>query len=95
MKRVRIEFTRPPEGLTQVIQDAAGVVETAADRVAAKATSISPSHARYRVYMRQIKFAQDNLYGVSRPAAVVETTDRDTYAEDAREKTLIKAVGEK
>lgn len=95
MKRVRVEFIQPPKGLTEALQDTKGVLEQAAAKIAAKAEAISPVGTKYDTYIRQIKFGQDAAYGITRPAAVVETDDLYAYRAEAMNKTLLQAVGEK
>ncbi len=93
--KMRIEFTKPPGGLTEVINSGSvqSVVKSAAETIAAKASAMVSRGGGFHVEMGTKAFAQDSAHGASRPFATVISNDEETAAAEAEDKILSKAVG--
>ena len=76
MTEITIKFD--PKGFAECLQGARGIVDSAAQDIAARATD-------------EPRF-QDSAYGVTRPIARVVANDDATSAEEAENKILSKAV---
>lgn len=90
MNEIRITFN--PQGFAECLEGMAEEVQTAAESIAARASSYVTKGGGFHVEMSNESRYQDAAYGVTRPVAYVVPDDEESEREEAEDKILSKAV---
>lgn len=90
MSEMRITFN--PAGFAESLSQFDDVVQTEADKIAMRASSMLSKGGGFHVELTHEPKFQDSSYGVTRPVAYVISDDDETAAEEAENKILSKAV---
>lgn len=90
-KQIDIVFN--PAGFAECLEGLSGDVQAAAEKIAAKATSMITKGTGFHVEMSNEPRFQDASYGVARPIGRVVANDEESSKEEAENKILSKAVG--
>ena len=90
MSKLTIKWN--PQGFAECLQGTAGELQTAAESIAARASSYTTKGSGFHVEMGTEAKYQDSAYGVSRPVAYVVPDDEESAKEEAEDKILSKAV---
>lgn len=88
--QITIQFK--PEGFAECLLGAEGIVQSEAEKIAARADGYVTKGSGFHVEVTNEPRFQDSAYGVSRPIARVIANDDETSAEEAENKILSKAV---
>ena len=88
-----IHITFKPEGFAECLQGLSGQVQSVAENIASRASSMITKGSGFHVEMTTMPRYQDPSYGVSRPVAYVMANDEESSIEEAENKILSKAVG--
>jgi hypothetical protein len=88
----QITITFDPKGFSECLQGAAGLVESSAETIAARANGSVTRGTGFHVEMSDEPRFQDSAHGVTRPIGRVVANDAETSAEEAENKILSKAV---
>ena len=88
----QITMTFKPEGFAECLLGAEGIVQSEAEKIAARADGYVTKGTGFHVEMSNEPRFKDEQHGVSRPVARVIANDDETSAEEAENKILSKAV---
>lgn len=88
----QITMTFNPAGFAECLLGAEGIVQSEAEKIAARADGYVTKGTGFHVEMSNEPRFKDEQHGVSRPVARVVANDDETSAEEAENKILSKAV---